>query len=264
VHLEKALSAFELRQPLPAGLESSRITSFVWLHYGLFEIGYPDRAWATSREMLEAAQRSSEPFMLAQASCFVAFNSLIRGDGTAAQKHAEEAIALIEPFGFPTFLALAISVNGAALIGQGRYEEGLAVMDQGLSAFRATGGMPFAILRYHLAYGLGRIGRPQEGLKVVEDGFASSAKTGEHLSTPSLHHIKGQLLLAQNPSDVSHAEQCFRKGSRSPGGKVRDQPSCVPPRASRGCCATPVDAIKRARRSPRFTAGSPKASTPPI
>ena len=45
---------------------------------------------------------------------------------------------------------------------------------------------------------------------MVEDGLASSAKTGEHLSNPSLHHVKGKLLLAQNPAENAKAEQCFR------------------------------------------------------
>jgi predicted ATPase len=61
-----------------------------------------------------------------------------------------------------------------------------------------------------LAFGLGRIGRPEEGLQLLEQGFASVAKTGEQASSPSLHHVKGQLLLAQKPSDDTKAEQCFR------------------------------------------------------
>ena len=28
--------------------------------------------------------------------------------------------------------------------------------------------------------------------------------------SPSLHHVKGELLLTQNPSDVAEAELCFR------------------------------------------------------
>jgi predicted ATPase len=38
--------------------------------------------------------------------------------------------------------------------------------------------------------------------------------TGEQLSNPSLRHVKGELLLAQNPSDVAEAEQCFRTAIR--------------------------------------------------
>jgi predicted ATPase len=45
---------------------------------------------------------------------------------------------------------------------------------------------------------------------VLEKGFASVAKTGEQIASPYLHHVKGELLLARNPSDVVEAERCLR------------------------------------------------------
>jgi class 3 adenylate cyclase/tetratricopeptide (TPR) repeat protein len=217
-HLEKALAVFDLRQPVSAELEvlSSaelevlRLFSFTYLYYGLSLLGYPDRAWAKSREMLEVAQRSSAPYVLANASYLAAVHNFEGGNPTAAQKHAEEAIALAEQTGLASLSALATTCYGASLIAQGRYEEGIAGMRRGISVWRATGGTPYAGYSSLLAPGLGRIGRPQEGLQVLEEGFASVAKTGEQIATPYLHHVKGELLLAQNPSDVAEAERCFR------------------------------------------------------
>ena len=83
-------------------------------------------------------------------------------------------------------------------------------MRRGISAFRASGATPPAWTLSFLASGLGKIGRHEEGLQVLEEGLASVAKTGEQLDGPWLHHVKGELLLAQNPSDVAEAEQCFR------------------------------------------------------
>jgi adenylate cyclase len=160
--------------------------------------------------MLEVAQRSSDPNVLAQASCFEAIHNLIRGDGTAAQKHAEEAMALTEERGLVSFSAMATTVSGAAMIMQGLCEEGIAGMRRGFSAWRATGGTPQAWYFCLLASGLGRIGRPLEGLEVVEETFAFVAKTGFQLDLPWLHHVQGELLLAQNPSNAAKAEQCYR------------------------------------------------------
>jgi predicted ATPase len=128
----------------------------------------------------------------------------------AAQKHAEEGMALTEELGLATELAIATTYHGAALIAQGRYEEGIAGMRRGISAWRATGGTPFAGDLCFLASGLGKVGRPREGLEAVEEGLASVAKTGERIYSPSLHHVKGELLLVQNPSDLVEAELCFR------------------------------------------------------
>jgi predicted ATPase len=119
-------------------------------------------------------------------------------------------MALTEAFGFQSLSASATTYHGAALIAQGRYEEGIAGLRRGFSAWRATGGTPHAGHLCLLAYGLGKARRPEEGLQVLEEGFASVAKTGEQIASPSLHHVKGELLLMQNPSDGAKAELCFR------------------------------------------------------
>jgi predicted ATPase len=209
-HLEKALAVLDLRQPLPEELEARRLESLSFLYFGLSGLGYPDRAWAISREMLEVAQRCSDPNVLAQASCFVAVHNLVRGDGTAAQKYAEESMALAEERGLVSWSAIANTWHGAALIVQGRYEEGIAGIRRGTSTIRATGGTPNTWNLCFLASGLGKVGRSEEGLQVLEDGFASVAKTGEQISSPYQHHVKGELLLARNPSDGAKAELCFR------------------------------------------------------
>jgi tetratricopeptide (TPR) repeat protein len=209
-HLKKALAVSDLLQPLPEGWEVMRLGAFGDLYFSPYSLGYPDRAWAKSCEMLEVAQRSSTPYVLAHVSRYAAEHNLMRGDGTAAQKCAEEAMARAEEIGITSLSAQAITRHGAALINQGRYEEGIAGMRRGLSVWRATGGTPLAWDWSLLASGLGRTGRPQEGLRVLEEGFASVAKTGEQWCSPLLHHVKGELLLAQNPSDVAEAELCFR------------------------------------------------------
>ncbi len=45
---------------------------------------------------------------------------------------------------------------------------------------------------------------------MVKEGLASVAKTGQRFADPPLHHVKGELLLAQNPSHGAEAELCFR------------------------------------------------------
>jgi class 3 adenylate cyclase/tetratricopeptide (TPR) repeat protein len=209
-HLKKALAVFDLRQPLSGELDAQRVGAFIHWYFVLYRLGYPDRAWEKSREMMEVTQRSSVPYVLALASCSVPEHHLLRGDSKTAQKCAEEAMALTEKMGLATLSAAATTNHGAALIAQGRYEEGIAEMRRGIFAIRASGGTPNPSLLCHLASGLGRIGRPQEGFQVLEKGFASVTKTGAQLHSSRLHRVKGELLLVQNPLDVTQAERCFR------------------------------------------------------
>jgi predicted ATPase len=111
-HMEKALAVFDLQQPLSAQLEVLRLFSLTYLYFGLYELGYPDRAWAKSREMFEVAQRSSAPYVLAHASYLAAGHNLSRRDGTAAQKYAEESMALTDEIGLVTVSALATTCYG--------------------------------------------------------------------------------------------------------------------------------------------------------
>ena len=62
-----------------------------------------------------------------------------RHDAQAAQKAAEHAIALSTEHGFTFWLAIATILRGSAMAEQGRNEEGIAQMEEGLAAYRATG-----------------------------------------------------------------------------------------------------------------------------
>ena len=260
-HLEKALAVFDPRRPIPdpqapetpeeaffrTQAELRTVGSLHILSLGLSGLGYPDRAWAKSREMLEVAQRSCIPFILGRASYCAAQYNLVRGDGTTAQKRAEEAMALIEEIGDQSFSPLATTVNGGALIAQGRYEDGIAGMRRGISAFRASGATPPAWTLSFLASGLGKVGRPREGLEVVEEGLASVAKTGEQFASPSLHRVKGELLLTQNPSDVAEAERCFRTAIEIAQQQSARMSGVAPRRGLPGCSRIRVVATRRAR-----------------
>jgi class 3 adenylate cyclase len=68
-HLKKALTVFDLRRRLSGELDAQRVGALIHWYFVLYRLGYPDRAWAKSREMMEVTQRSSVPYVLALASC---------------------------------------------------------------------------------------------------------------------------------------------------------------------------------------------------
>jgi hypothetical protein len=118
-------------------------------------------------------------------------------------------MALIETLGLQALSPLTIAVKGGALIAQGCYEDGISEMRRGISTYRASWTTPPGWASSFLAEGLGKVGRHAEGLEALEEGFAAVAKSGEQFSSPSLHHVKGELLLEQNPGGAE-AEGCFR------------------------------------------------------
>jgi predicted ATPase len=123
-HLQKAVAVYDLGQRL-ADLQTElrRVAALSRLYLALHQLGYPDRAWVKSCEMLEVARRSSGALILTVAYSSVTQYDLLRGDPTAAQKHADEAMVLIETLGLQAILPRTIAARGAALIAHGSCED---------------------------------------------------------------------------------------------------------------------------------------------
>jgi len=98
--------------------------------------------------------------------------------------------------GFPYFLAAGTVMRGRTLAEQGRVEEGIAQMQQGMAAFRATGAeiaRPYWLALLAEAYGKG--GQIEEGLGVLTEALATVDKTGERYYEAELYRLKGTLTL---------------------------------------------------------------------
>src|SRR5271163_3485573 len=65
------------------------------------------------------------------------------------------------------------------------------------------------ILKGTLALAYGKVGRSEEGLRLIAEALASVHETGEPFR-PELDRIRGELRLLQEPSNSAEAESCFR------------------------------------------------------
>jgi predicted ATPase len=93
---------------------------------------------------------------------------------------------------------------------QGRTQEGIEQITQGLRAFRATGA---ELMRSYflalLAEAYGIMGQPETGLTMLTEALTVVDKTGERWYEPELYRLKGELLLQQNSDNQAKAESCF-------------------------------------------------------
>jgi predicted ATPase len=159
-------------------------------------LGYPDQALQRSREALALSQELAHPFSRAFALIWVTWFHLQRRDWQAAAALLEALIALCTEQGFAFYLAGGMALRGCALAGQGRVEEGVAEIRQGLAAMRATGAE--TARRWflaHLAEAYGQSGQAAEGLTLLAEALASVPTTGEHYWEPELYRLQGELRL---------------------------------------------------------------------
>jgi predicted ATPase len=154
-HLETASSLYdpELHRLLTSryGGALSGITSLSLVAVTLWRLGYPDQALKRDNEALALAQGLSHPFTLAFAEVFFVSLRQSRREARAAKDAAEGVIALCAEHGFAGWLAMATSVRGWAMAEQARNEEGIAQIQEGLAAARATGA---ELYRPYLLWGL--------------------------------------------------------------------------------------------------------------
>jgi predicted ATPase len=184
--------------------------------YALWLLGYPDRALRSSRAALALAQDLSHPYSSAIALHFAAATAQCRGEGSGTQEHAEALIRLCTEQGFTLFLAWGMILRGWALALRGDRAQGIAYIQRGLAASRATGGglrQPYWLALLAEAYG--KAGQGEDGLRVLAEALAVVDRTGERVYEAELYRLKGQLTLQSQvqglQSKVQEAKECFHK-----------------------------------------------------
>ena len=195
--------------------------------WAFWYLGYPDQAWQRSQAALTLAREVSHPNTLAYALNIVSWTCYYRREGQAACALAEEAIALSRTQGFPHWLAMGMWMRGQALIEQGQEEEGTAQLQEGLSAYQATGALlgTRGCGLAEVARGYGQQGQIEEGLRKVVEALEGLNQVRHYEA--ELYRLKGELTLQQlkvqsskfkveNPQSTFHnpqseAEVCFLK-----------------------------------------------------
>jgi predicted ATPase len=204
-HLEVAISLYsrERHQPFTLLYYEFDIGIFSLLStaFTLWQLGYPDQALKRGNEALTLANALSHPLSLASAEYLLAILHQFRRDARSTQKTAEDAIALCAEHGFASVLAFTTILHGWAIAIQGHHDEGIAQLQEGIDAYRATGS---------------ELGRPL-WLSLLAEACIEAGRLDEGLSalTPTLgaemYRLKGELLLNQDNSNATEAQSCFER-----------------------------------------------------
>jgi class 3 adenylate cyclase/predicted ATPase len=176
----------------------------------LWLLGYPDQGLARNDEAVTLVQQSAYPFSLSFALSFAAVFHQFRREVQIAQEYTETSISVATAQGFPFWRARGALLHGWALAHQGQAQAGIEQINQGLTAYRTTGGeigRPYLLAL--LAEAHGTLGQPEGGLKVLTEALALVDKTGERWYEPELYRLKGILLLQQNSDNQGEPEACF-------------------------------------------------------
>ena len=215
-HLEMGISIYDPERHRPLafryGGADAGVVCLSYAAWTLWQLGYPHQALKRVKEALALAQRLSHPLSLAHTELFVGELRKYRREAHAAQENAESVIALSVEHGFPHWLAEATSLRGWAMAEQGRSEEGIAHLQEGLAAVLATGAevvRPYYLCLLAEAYM--ETGRLDDGLNVLTEALAAADEHENRHYEAEIHRLRGELLLKQDDSNAAEARSCFER-----------------------------------------------------
>lgn len=182
-------------------------------------LGRPDLARECGELLLAATQdAAAQPNSLAALHAHLAQLHLVLREGAAARRHAEEVVEIASRQDLPLWLGLGRMYLGAALVEDGRaagdrprVARGIAEGLEGMAVYRATGAaLEMATCLCWFAAGHAHLGRPPEGLRLLDEASRVIAATGETYFAAEVHRLASELNLALNSSNHEAAEASLR------------------------------------------------------
>ena len=178
----------------------------------LWVLGYPAQALARLHEALAFTQALSHPYSLAFAQVMAAWGAQVRRDVAAVHAHAEACLALATPQGFPLWAAWGTSLRGWVLAMQGRGKEGIALLRQGIAAWRATGQALHApYFCTLLAEVFAHLGHTEDSLQVLVEGHTLVEQHEERWWEAEIARLRGVVLLRRPETPQTEAEAWLQR-----------------------------------------------------
>jgi class 3 adenylate cyclase/predicted ATPase len=177
----------------------------------LWMLGYPEQAVRHNTAAVVAAEQLEHAPTLVHALSFAGILHVLRGDHEEVAKVAERLFSISSELGMAPGIATADSLAGWAMAHDRKAEEGLARLECGVGAWRATGARIHLPQRLSmLAAGLSHAGRPSEALDVNAKAHRLAQATGERWYEAMILWQRGQLLRLQ-VGDPEGADAALRE-----------------------------------------------------
>ena len=172
----------------------------------LLLLGYPEQAAVAAAEAVSRARAIGLAFTTASALSHVAFLGTLGFDRKQAAAHAAEAIAHSVEHGLAGPEHRARFFQGALLAESGDPQRGIELMRNAMATTERNAARNRRTLYLgHLASAHAKLGRPEVGLKSLDEAIQMAEITNERFFEAELHRLRGQMLLALGEKCVGEA-----------------------------------------------------------
>ena len=188
------------------------VTTQCYLSFTLWMLGRPDQAKAALEAAVRTAEPLNHPFTTAWPKAFRTVLHAYRNEPKEALEAAEELIAFSLEQQQQYWLAAGFIVRGWGMAHAGKIDEGMAQMQHGIAGYAATGaGVSLPYFYGLLTEVLLIAGRIDEAQATLDRAFEAVRINNEGVSESALWRIKGALLEARHPADLTDAIACYRQ-----------------------------------------------------
>lgn len=214
-YLERAIVLYHPERPWARRLGLGTNTGVVGLTVSalfLWMLGYPDRAYKRSSDSILLAQKLNHPYSITYALFHNGLLNVWLKNFEIAQERAQALLELSEKHGFRIWSAVGSCLRGTALAGMGRADEGLPLIEHGLTTYRGLRTPPvFLPLLLHFCAGAYIMAsRPRDGLSLLNEAMEIGSASPDKIFISEVLVLKGDFILALSPADTSQAESWYQ------------------------------------------------------
>lgn len=183
-----------------------------YLAWTLWLLGDADGALAADEHAIATAREIGHPFSLALALSFSTWLHQFRGDAAAVRQRADAALAISHEHGFAFWKGWNMVLRGWAMAELGQRDEGLAVIREGVPAWRSAGSELGRTYFLSLAARVfADAGQLDEAVTNLDAADAHAETTGESWWRAELHRQRGELALLNDPTQTAVAAASFKR-----------------------------------------------------
>jgi len=177
----------------------------------LWGLGYPDKAIQRANASVELAKEIGHPYSLAYALFHNGYLRYWMREISLSLEYAQAVLEVSEKHQFQIWNAVGNCLQGAALAGIGKPEEGMQIIQHGMDLYQGLKSPPifWPILRSLQAKVCGQAGKPELGLSYIEESIAIPTNGYGKVLLVEFFQIKANLLLMLAPNKPSDAEPWF-------------------------------------------------------
>jgi predicted ATPase/DNA-binding winged helix-turn-helix (wHTH) protein len=175
-------------------------------------LGAADDAADTARYAVSEADALGHPATLCIALIYTGTVFLWRGDWSEAETNIERLIFETEKYSLAPYHAVALGLKGELAIRRGEAATALPLLLHCLQVTRSgRHDILTSVFISDLAEAMALTGRLDEAVETIEGTMSEVEARGGSYDMPEMLRLKGQFLLAKEPSKVAEAEDCFRR-----------------------------------------------------